>query len=183
MLPNSVYRVALVLLTLAALAGGVFFVVRATSSGPALEILLPTPTSTPELRVYVSGEVHNPGVYTLASGDRIVDALEAAGGATQNADLSRVNLAQRVRDQDDFLIPSLGLEASGDTADAVAKINLNSASLEKLISLPGIGPVRAQAIVAYREANGPFVRVDQIMAVEGIGPATYEAVRDLVTVE
>ena len=154
----------------------------------------------PELRVYINGAVGNPGVYQLQPGDRLADALKAAGGAAAGADLAAVNLAQRVQDEGYYYIPRegetpppvaaspnlsnspLSSDFPGNSGAGDGLIDLNTATLEALTTLPGIGPARAQAIVAYREQNGPFVSVEQVMEVSGIGPATYESIRDLVKV-
>lgn len=161
---------------------------------------LSSPTMVPDLQVYINGAVQNPGVYPLQPGDRLADALEAAGGAVADADLTAVNLAQRVRDEGYYYIPKAGetpppvaespnLSSSHLSSDAPADsgpgdglIDLNTATLEDLTTLPGIGDVRAQAIVAYREQNGPFLSVEQVMEVSGIGSTTYENIRDLVQV-
>jgi competence protein ComEA len=146
-----------------------------------------------ELQVYVSGAVINPGVYTLRAGARLVDALAAAGGATAEADLAAVNLARRVRDEEHYHVPRVGEappagsggedEAGGAPALAGNRpINLNTASVDLLVTLPGIGPSKAKAIVDYRRRNGPFKSVDEIINVPGIGPSTYELIRPLVTV-
>ena len=175
-----VYRLLLGLLTMAAVAGGVFFAVRASSSS-GISIQLPTATPTPEVRVYVSGAVREPWVYTLGPGDRVADALKAAKGATVDADLARVNLALRLHDQDHIHVPQRGEQVP--VTSQPTRVNINTAPAAVLATLPGIGPVKAAAIVEYREANGAFVRVDQLMQVQGIWPAIYEQLRDLVTVE
>jgi competence protein ComEA len=161
---------------------------------------LPLPVAPSDLQVYIHGAVQNPGVYPLQPGDRLVDALTAAGGAEAEADLAAVNLAQRVQDEGNYYIPKVGetpppvpvspnVSTSPLSSDIAANTNmgnglidLNTASTDTLITLPGIGPARAQAIVDYRERNGPFVSVEQVTEVSGIGPATYESIRDLVTV-
>ncbi|HEU0020946.1 MAG TPA: helix-hairpin-helix domain-containing protein [Dehalococcoidia bacterium] len=164
--------------------------------------LMPTPPTPPEpdLRVYINGAVQNPGVYPLQPGDRLVDALAAAGGATANADLTSINLAQRVRDEGYYYLPQ-----EGETPPPIAAlpaqpgppqesnpwggaqpdnplIDVNTASADALATLPTIGPVKAQAIVAYRDQNGPFASIEEIIEVSGIGPLNYETIRDLVTV-
>ena len=161
---------------------------------------LSPPTIVPDLQVYVNGAVRNPGVYPLQSGARLVDALAASGGAAADADLTVVNLAQRVQDEGYYYIPRVGetpppvvatpqrstsplpSDIPANSGPGDGPIDLNTATLEALTTLPGIGTVRAQAIVAYREQNGPFGSVEQVTEVSGIGPATYESIRDLVTV-
>jgi competence protein ComEA len=161
----------------------------------------PPSTPLPDLRVYISGAVQNPGVYPVQPGDRLVDALKAAGGANPDAELTAVNLAQRVQDEGYYYIPRVGEtphplpQFPGEpTSDAIPNdfggagpnnelIDLNTASLDALMTLPGIGPVKAQAIVDYREQHGPFASIEGLTAVSGIGPATFEKIRDLVTVK
>lgn len=167
-------------------AGIVLLVIDSRTGSPEVEILMPTSTPTPELRVYRSGAVAAPGVYGMKDGDRLVDAIAAAGGATLDAQLSCVNLAVRVRDEVHFHVPGLGepcqpaLRASPASRDD--GIDLNAATAAELDALPGIGKVKAQAIVDYREKNGPFRTVEEIMDVTGIGPATFAGIRDLVYV-
>ncbi len=156
------------------------------------------------LKVYVSGAVVRPGVYTLQEGDRLEDAVDAAGGPTSGADLSAVNLALRIADERYYYIPELGelpppaasppistegsKFASGLPAGEPAAglpgglIDLNTAPLSSLITLPGIGDVRGQSIIDYREQNGPFKLVSDVTRVPGIGKTTYENMQDLVTV-
>ena len=174
------------------LLGGVVLVVRASTSGGGIEIILPKVTASPQvdMKVYVTGAVHNPGVYDVAEDSRLADVIEAAGGATDDADLAAVNLATRVSDEQQWHIPTLA-EAGHETlpqslpeapAAASGKIDLNSAGVSLLKGLPGIGDVKAQAIVSFREARGPFPDVDAVLEVTGIGPATLAAIRDLVEV-
>jgi competence protein ComEA len=154
----------------------------------------PTPAATPTprpLRVYVSGAVHRPDVYTLEPDSIVKDALAAAGGATDEADLNRVNLAQAVVDGQQIYVPSLGEEnpplqppsAQRSQPILAVKININTAEQASLESLPGIGPALAQRILDHRQANGPFGRVEDIMDVSGIGPATFEGLQDLITTD
>ena len=194
---------------LAALSGAGLVIARASSADPAVEVVLPAPTASPvplalDIRVYVSGAVARPGVYRVEEGDRLADLVTAAGGATADADLDRVNLAARLGDEDHWRIPVVGETAmpevtvngesapdSGRTADAGpggagtsgdGRIDLNTADAEALTALPNIGVVKAAAIIAYREANGSFLEVDEIVEVQGIGDKTLEAIRPLVIV-
>ena len=154
-----------------------------------------------QVGVYLSGAVVNPGVYMADGGSRLANVLLLAGGATAEADLTAVNLAAIVRDEDHWHIPErdevlssfTGLPKPGESAETAAavqdaqrgngKVDLNSADAELLKHLPGIGDVRAQAIVSYREANGEFASVDGLLDVNGIGIGTVENIRELVTVE
>lgn len=192
---NSILVVFLAVAAVAALSGGIaIVVVQNRSSGDAVEIVLPTHTPTPELKVYVSGSVASPGVYALMPGDRVVDALEAAGGPSEDADLECVNLALRVEDQGRYHVPTAedgckpvldGLateQSTGEPQISGGLIDLNTASVDELKELPGIGAVKAQAIVDHRELNGPFTNIQQAMDVKGIGPATFNGMKDLVTV-
>ena len=143
-----------------------------------------------EARVHVAGAVANPGVYTMDPDSRIIDAIAAAGGETDGADLAGINLARRVRDEEQYYIPRHGesppptldsAESSGNQPDVEGLIDLNTASIDQLQTLPGIGPALAGAIVEYRQGNGPFQTVDDIVNVPRIGPATLERIRSLVT--
>ena len=134
--------------------------------------------------VYVSGAVGSPGVYWLREGALVAEALEAAGGATDEADLCTVNLAQRLRDGTHVHVPREGenpqvvIQAGNDDE----RIDINTASAEDLESLPGIGSVKANDIIAYREEHGSFGTVEELRNVEGIGAQTLERLRPLVVV-
>ena len=169
---------------LAAVAGAVFLVARGSPSG-GIEIVLPTPAGDDreELKVYISGAVRGPGVYEAEPGARLEDVLRMAGGPTADADVAGVNLATRVEDEDHWHIPRVGEAPAPQTAVQAAgagKIDVNSATAAALDTLPGIGEVKAQAIVTFRESNGPFATVDDLLLVSGIGPATLDSIRDLV---
>lgn len=167
----------------------------------------PTPAAPiPEGPVIVSvvGLVHKPGLVTLSSGGRIADALNAAGGALDGADLIGLNMARRVADGEQIIVgiaappgepTTMGSSVASEQASAAApdvvddssaapteSVDLNTATEEELDALPGVGPVTAAAIIAWRTANGTFANVDQLADVDGIGPARLEKLRAQVHV-
>ncbi|MGH2740351.1 MAG: helix-hairpin-helix domain-containing protein [Actinomycetota bacterium] len=150
---------------------------------------VPGPSVSPRaspIIVHVAGWVHRPGVYRLHLGDRVIDAIDRAGGPRVGADLDLLNLAALLVDAQQVYVPRRGESSSssesGSGPGVTRKININVATAEELESLPGIGEVLAQRIIDYREENGPFASVDELVNVSGIGEATLEEIRDLVTV-
>jgi competence protein ComEA len=125
--------------------------------------------------VHVTGAVENPGVVTLEGGSRVADAVDAAGGLSADADQSAINLARIVRDGEQVDVPEIGEVGQG-------KVNLNRASPPELETLPGIGPVLAERIVADRESNGPFGSIEDLTRVSGIGEAVIVQIASLATV-
>ena len=145
-------------------------------------------TGLPSSRVVVDvvGAVRLPGLYRLAQGSRIADAVARAGGATAKADLAQVNLAAPLADGEQVVVPRRGAPGTGaapvGTAPGAptAPVQLSTATLEQLDTLPGVGPATAQKILDYREQHGAFSSVDELDAVSGIGPKRLEQLRDLV---
>ena len=135
-----------------------------------------------QLVVDVAGAVRRPGLYHLASGTRIADAVAAAGGATAKADIMLVNLAAPLADGEQVLVPARGAAAASGSQmrSPTAPLDLNTASVEQLDALPGVGPATAQKIIDYRQAHGPFRSVDELEAVPGIGPAKLAQLKGLV---
>ncbi|MFM8530057.1 MAG: helix-hairpin-helix domain-containing protein [Ilumatobacteraceae bacterium] len=140
------------------------------------------------ITVHVAGPVTSPGVYRLAAGSRVVDAVRAAGGATTSAELDSVNLASLVEDGQQIYVPTFGERPPGGasstspSAGVRLPVDLNRATAEELDQLPGIGPTTAAAIVAHREEYGPFATTEGLLAVPGIGPAKLAALSGLITV-
>lgn len=154
----------------------------------AVKLVGAASSSRAQLLIDVSGAVRRPGVYKLATGSRVNDALLEAGGATGKADLTLINRAATLTDGQQVLVPEKVSAASAATAPsgssataaAVAPIHLNIATAEQLDELPGVGPATAERIIEYRTTNGPFKTVDELDSVSGIGPAKLADLRDLV---
>lgn len=125
--------------------------------------------------VEIDGEVNNPGLYEIESDKRLFDLIQLAGGFTDDVNLPLVNLATPLQDGRKYYIPSIH---DASTGKINGKININTASLEELMELKGIGKVKAQAIIDYRNTYGPFQDISEIMNVRGIGEKTYEAIKD-----
>jgi competence protein ComEA len=153
---------------------------------PARAALSATPAAPRVAVVHVVGAVHRPGLYELTEGSRIDEAIRKAGGPKPKAALELVNLAAPIADGQQILVPARGdvtaTPAAGGAAQSAlaAKVHLNTATLEELDALPGIGPVTAQNILDYRTEHGSFQTVDELDAVSGIGPARLEQLKPLV---
>ncbi len=162
-----------------------------SSAAAGASTVAPSTVAVTSVFVHVAGAVMAPGVYELLPSARVIDAVTAAGGAAADADTNQINLAAAVADGQRVYVPKVGerapIDAGAPSAPAagsvpVGPINLNSAGVEQLDTLPGVGPATAAAIVAHRDQHGPFSSVDALGDVRGIGPAKLDALRDLVTV-
>jgi len=158
---------------------------RAPSTGTerAAAALVTAPASSKNLVVHVVGAVRRPGLYRLPKDARVPDAVRRAGGATRRADLAQINLAAPMADGLQVVVPRRqpgGTAAPAGNEAPAGPVHLNTATLEQLDTLPGVGPVTAQKILDYRTQNGGFASVDDLDAVPGIGPARLESLRDLV---
>jgi competence protein ComEA len=161
---NRLWLLITVLLVAIIAAGSIIAWLRYRPAQP-IEITLPPPAEM-HGEIYVSGAVSNPGIYNLRADDSVTDIIQAAGGTIANADLSHIRL----------YVPESG------TAYSPQKIDINRAEGWLLEALPGIGAVRAQAIIDYRCHNGPFWHITELTNVEGIGITTYEQIKHLITV-
>lgn len=167
----------------------IIWVVSRNPNGEAVT-LRPVPTDKP-LVVHITGAVPRPGVYALPEGARVQDIISAAGGFLAEADKETINLARVLEDGELLEIPYAegfspiiptpiqNIIVPGSDSDL---ININTASSLELETLPGIGPTNAGRIITYREENGPFLSIEDIINVSGIGPGTYERIKDLITV-
>ncbi len=152
---------------------------------PAPPVAAAKPARPVQVVVDVVGAVRRAGLYRLPQGSRIADAVARAGGATRKADLALVNLAAPVADGTQIVVPARApaAQASGGSSASAPSgpVHLNTATLEDLDELPGVGPVTAQKILDYRQQHGAFSSVDELDAIPGIGPARLDQLRDLVT--
>jgi competence protein ComEA len=157
------------------LASGVIWLVASPPRGDEAALL---PTQTPGMvTVYVSGAVLSPGVYSLPDGSRVKDAVQAADGFAPGAEEDSINLAMELEDGQQIDVP--GIISTNHLN--IGRININTASVDELDSLPSIGSTTAQAIVDYRLEHGYFATIQDIQHVPGIGPATYEKIKDYIT--
>lgn len=155
------------------------------------EVKKEEPVEQDLITVDVKGAVKAPGIYDLPVGSRVNDAVQKAGGLTEQADSKSLNLAQKVNDEALVYVPTKGEEVASQQAGSGAasstskekKVNLNKASLEELKQVKGMGGKRAQDIIDHREANGKFKSVDELKKVSGIGAKTIEKLKDYVTVD
>jgi competence protein ComEA len=177
------------------LLAGVLFWVTNIQQGATIG-LEASPTKLP-IEVHVIGGVVRPGVYTLPEGSRVEDAINAAGGMLEGTDSNSINLAAKLEDGQQLEIPSTEITSEkpinvipfsvistpGDGSSTSELININTASLSLLDTLPGIGPTTAQKIIDYRNNHGPFNNIEDILNVSGIGPATFDRIQDLITTD
>ena len=140
--------------------------------------------------VDIKGEVKKPGVYQMKAGDRVKDAIDAAGGLTEEADSQKVNLAKRLEDQMVIVVPKVGEEAEEIPAGATSKeeakegkVNINTATVEELKTLKGVGEKKAEAIIEYRKKNGSFKTKEDLMKVRGIGKKLFESFEERIVTQ
>jgi competence protein ComEA len=171
--------IAAAALALLAVAGRTLAGAGTATEQPAPALVPERAAATPALVVHVAGAVRRPGLYRLAEGKRVADAVARAGGATAPADTAAINLAAPLADGMQVLVPRRGPAAAGKQPGG--RVSLGSATLAELDALPGVGPVTAQKILDFRTQHGGFRSVDDLDAIPGIGPARIEQLRDVVS--
>lgn len=163
-------------------AAGLVLLIASPSARISLTVAQSTQSAS--IQVDVDGSVLHPGVYTLQIGDRINDAIQAAGGLTNDSDTTGINLAAYIKDGQKILVPGNTHGSSSPVAsDAqIQLLNLNSATLDELVELPGIGEQKANAIIEYRSTYGDFASLEDLLYVPGIGQSLLDTIRNYVTV-
>ncbi len=162
-----------------------FIVVRGNTQPPEVEVTAAIIVQEVEIFVDVAGAVNNPGVYSLSGKSRVIDAIKAAGDSAPGADLSTINLARIVSDGEQIYVDSSILGRSSGSVKRnirTGPINLNRATKSQLDTLDGIGPVIAQRIIDFRKVNGPFLTIDDIQKVSGIGTAKFAQIKSKIQV-
>lgn len=176
---------ALLILAGTLLLLSLFVVFRGNSESSAAPTITPITVVEPEIFVDVTGAVNKPGVYSLKSKSRVIDAIKAAGDSAPGADLSTINLARIVNDGEQIYVDSTVVNAAGVRVSKsihTGPININRATARQLDALDGIGPVIAQRIVDYRKVNGSFVTIDDLQKVSGIGAAKFAQIKAKVRI-
>ncbi len=184
------WQIILLIVLFTFLASAIILLIARPPRGTPI-LLEPTATLSP-ITVYVSGEIVQPGVYQVPRGSRVNDLLLLAGGLTKNADGSSINLAAQLRDGQQIHIPPVTQIPIGERNIPISTnqvipspgtpIDLNQATFDQLEALPGIGPTKANAIITYRDTKGPFLSIEDLLFVDGIGESTFEQIKDLVFV-
>lgn len=174
------YRWLIVAVLAVPLLSGIAYLLNERLDDPP-ELQISDDQAPTDIRVYISGAVQRPGVYPLMDGQRWIDALEAAGGATAEADLNAVNLSRRAQDEDQIFVPAQGQSAVAG-ASRGPLVNINTAGELELKSLPGIGEVRARSIVESRTSEGAFASIDDLLTREVIPESVFEDIAPLITV-
>lgn len=176
------YRWLIVALFAVPLLSGIGFLLNDRLKSPQpLQINSASPAAVNDIRIYVTGAVRNPGVYSVHEGDRWLDAVQAAGGPAADANLDAVNLARRVQDEDQIVVPRVGQQAVAGASQGPL-IDINTASEPDLKSLPGIGDVRASAIVKSRTSDGPYASIDDLVTRHIIPQSVFDKIAGQITV-
>lgn len=153
-----------------------------TEVGPVAPETTLSATASEAILIHVLGAVERPGLYELAAGDRTMDAIAAAGGFTDVADRDHLNLAKPLTDGEQLRVPAIGEVIAEPMEASDGRVNLNTADAAALDTLPRVGSAMAERIIQWREDNGGFTAVEDLMSVSGIGQKTFDSLKDLVTV-
>ncbi len=179
------YRNVIIVGLAALLAGGIVYLVIDRRGDPQpLEIQFGGATPSPggPIEVYITGAVVRPGVYEMRDGDRVIDLLNEAGGFAPDADPEAIALAERLRDEGTVVVPRLSEPTREVVGVVTAHVDINTATAEELIALPGIGEVYSGRIIESRTTDGPFATTDELVERGLIPRSTYERIRNLITV-
>ena len=177
--PAANLQVTVAMAAVVALVGGaIWFGIGPDDQPPLIPVVTVDTQGSVMVTVHVSGAVIHPGVVVVRAEGRVADALAAAGGASREADLSRLNLAATIRDGDLITVPSFAAVGEVPQLTEPSGVDINSSTASELEQLPGVGPVLAQRIVAYRDENGPFTAIEDLLDVPGIGEAKLAGMRD-----
>lgn len=182
---TQIQKRGLLALAVITIALSSFLVLRGSSTEIIAAPAIPIEIVVPEIIIDVAGAVNTPGVYSLPASSRVIDAIKAAGNSSPGADLSDINLARMIKDGEQIYVNSTAINSSGiNVTKKIHKgpININRATARELDSLDGIGPVIAQRIIQYRAANGPFMAIEDLQKVSGIGVAKFAQFKDKVRV-
>ena len=182
-------KIALSIIAAIVLALSVLIVLRGNTQINAAPEIIPVTIAEPEIFVDVTGAVNNPGVYTLTGRSRVIDAIKAAGDSAPGADLSTINLARVLNDGEQIYVSPTektkipaGRKFATKKTTPTGPLNINRATAKQFEALDGVGPVLAKRIVAYRAANGPFITLEDLDKVSGIGPAKFAQFKSQITV-
>lgn len=182
---TSIQKRALLSISAVVVVISVFIVVRGNTDEVSAPAVVVEQVQAPEIFVDVTGAVNTPGVYTLAASSRVIDAIKAAGGSAAGADLSTINLARVLADGEQIYVDAAVANSRGvriSTPKRSGPININRATVSDFDSLDGIGPVIARRIVEYRKIHGPFITVEDLQKVSGIGDAKFAQIKNKIRV-
>ena len=182
---SQIQKRALLILGALVIVFSSLIVVRGNTHEVVAPPIIAVQIAAPEIFIDVTGAVNKPGVYTLAANSRVIDAIKAAGDSAPGADLSTINLARVLSDGEQIYVDATITNSAGVRVSKVVRsgpININRATVSQLDSLDGIGPVIARRIIEYRKSNGPFITIEDLQKVSGIGVAKFATIKSKVRV-
>ena len=178
MTKNNLFLIFIAVIT-GFLFSGLIFLINSKPADNAIQIL-PAPTTSP-IQVFISGSIKNPGIYGLPKGSRLSDLIDMAGGAI-SLDMDHINLAAKLYDGQHIHLGEITDQLENKNNNDFEKININEADVNELDALPGIGETRAKDIVEYRDTNGYFDKIEDILNVRGIGESTFNQIKELIAI-